>query len=89
MYILVGIWGSLYEESHLLALTEFRQGLARERLLQYIRDLSRCMSNSKLGAGSGRLALANIRDHCTSGVTPKADVQNFSFNFRKVLKVAV
>jgi len=25
IYILVGIWGSLYEEGHLLALTEFRE----------------------------------------------------------------
>jgi hypothetical protein len=57
--------------------------------LQYIRDLPVYVRNGKLGAGSGRLASANIRDHCTSGVAPKADVQNFSFNFRYVLKAVV
>jgi len=45
--------------------------------------------NVRFGAGSGLLAAANIREYCTSGVTPKADVQGFSLNFRNVLKVAV
>ena len=61
---------------------------AQERL-QYIRDLPGCVRNGKLGSGSGLLAAANISDHCTSGVTPKADVQDFSLNFRNVLEVAV
>jgi hypothetical protein len=41
--------------------------------------------NGKLGSGSGHLATANIRDHCTSGVVPKSDVQDFSLKVRKVL----
>ena len=53
--------------------------------LQYIRDLPRCMRNGKLRSGSGRLVAANISDRCTSGVTPKSDVQNYSLNFRNVL----
>ena len=53
---------------------------------QYIRDLPGCEGNGKLGSGSGLLAAVNIRNHCTSGVAPKADVQDFSFNFRNVLK---
>ena len=32
IYILVGVWGSIYEESHLLALTEFRGREALKRL---------------------------------------------------------
>ena len=54
--------------------------------LQYIRDLPGCLRNGKLGSDSGPLAVANIRDHCTSGVTPKADVQDFSLKVRKVLE---
>ena len=53
--------------------------------VQYIRDLPGCVRNGKLGADSGPLAAANIRDHCTSGVASKADIQDFSFNFRYVL----
>jgi hypothetical protein len=56
---------------------------------QYIQDLPGCVRNGKLGSDSGLLAAANIRDHCTSGVAPKADVQDFSFNFRDVLKAVV
>jgi hypothetical protein len=57
--------------------------------LQYIRDLPGYVRNGKLGSGSGRLAAANISYHCTSGVTPKADVQNFSLNFRYVLEAVI
>ena len=32
IYILVGVWGSIYEESHLLALTELRGREALKRL---------------------------------------------------------
>jgi hypothetical protein len=53
-------------------------------LFQYIRDLPGCLRNGKLGSDSGPLAVANIRDHCTSGVTPKADVQDFGLKVRKV-----
>ena len=56
--------------------------LSENDRFQYIRDLPGCARNGKLGAGSEPLAAANIRDHCTSGVTPKADVQGFSLNFR-------
>ena len=55
----------------------------------YIRDLPGCARNGKLGAGSGLLAAANIREHCTSGITPKADVQGFSLNFLYVLETVV
>ena len=48
-----------------------------------------CVRNGKLGPDSGLLAAANIRNHCTSGVTPKADIQNFSLNFRYVLEPVV
>jgi hypothetical protein len=52
---------------------------------QYIPDIQQLTVNVRFGAGSGLLAAANIREYCTSGVTPKADVQGFSLNFRNVL----